>query len=138
MTAVAIPVSGITLITPGATLIPVVGGATVASGAGVYRDPADSMEVKAVNVTAALSAFAYGILFQNITDGNGGLVVPNGVEIGGFTGLTKYKWYFFDTGGSYTDDPATDLASGEYVTSAFMATSTTQALVQIVYTGMTV
>ena len=138
MTTVAIPVGGISLDSTGANLLQAVCGATISSGAGVYRDVADDMELKALDVTDILSATAFGFLLDDSTNGNGAVVVPSGEILSGWAGLTKWSTYFFDTGGSLTDDPGTDLASGEYVVIAGLAISTTQILTNIVFTGETI
>lgn len=136
MTTISIPVGGITVVSAQPRILSATGGATISSGAGVYRDTTDSLELKAIDVTSILSADAFGFLLENTTDGGGAVVVPNGEVVGGWSGLTKWATYFFDTGGSLTDDPTTDLASGEYVTQAGLAISTTEILINIIATGL--
>lgn len=136
MTTVAVPVSGVSVVDANPSLLYAVGGATINSGAGVYRDIADSLELKALDVTDILTADAYGFLLQGTTDGNGAVVVPSGNTLTGWSGLTQYAWYAFDTGGSLTDDPGTDLAANEYLVWAGFAISTSSIYVNIINTGL--
>lgn len=137
MTAIALPLSGITEVDTG-TLKSRTGGATISSGAMVGPDSNDNNELKTVDMTNSSTVTPEGFLYQDTIDGGGAQVAKTGRIIDGFAGMTAWNLYYCKTGGTIVDDPATDLTSGDKIITAGIALSATKLRVLVIDTGETV
>lgn len=110
-----------------------VAGATVTRGDALYFDSADS-KYKPTDASAADTATVVGIAQTEGGDGDYILVQKTGkVKLGAI--LTQGEVYYVSTNAGKIA-PFADLVTGEYVSSIFRATSTSEAILDLDATGI--
>lgn len=110
----------------------------IAAGQVVYRDATNSGKANLADADASASAEAIGIAVGSAAAGEKVVVAKNGATItqAGTTFTRGLVYYVSVTAGGIA--PVADVASGDYVTSLGIATSTSAFKINITISGVTI
>lgn len=110
-------------------------GATLGKMQAVYSDSTDNGDWKKANCGAEATSSVGGVTLSSGVDGGNGQVITDGPVVPGATLTVGETYVLSSVDGKIMK--SSDLTSGDYITTIFLAISTTEAIMTIRNTGQT-